>query len=259
MALNKSAIAWNVGAIGAGAWGMIVFAQSSNFDLFAFVATLKRTWGDLVTLSGFIFPLVTAGAVAYRTFGMKQVPNNSVAAAVDKVENLPGISPDKIAAVAKSAASATALLFGFLFLFPPQAFAQTVKKTVSPLVSGAEQFGFDKLAQSALVKALGAWGADDVSGAGVLALAIPDLQDGVGKSCWDTFAAMGAVIKNHPLPATFKLATDIEAGRLFLMAVKNVCKKPECSQMFNEITNQIGAFTPIPPAISLTSICAKIP
>lgn len=72
-------VLWHVGAIAAGAWGMIVFAQSGHFDLYAFVATLKRTCGDLVELSGFLLPLLAAGGAAYRTWGTKLVPKDSLA------------------------------------------------------------------------------------------------------------------------------------------------------------------------------------
>ena len=112
---------------------------------------------------------------------------------------------------------------------------------------------------NALADFFAKWADEDLKGAADLAIAIPDLQDPVGKACWDTFASMGALIKAHPLPATLKLASDIQAARLFLMAVKKVCQKPECSQVWNDLQNQVAALAPIPAPVSLSSICAKIP
>jgi hypothetical protein len=100
--------------------------------------------------------------------------------------------------------------------------------------------------------------ADDLAGASTLATEIPTLQDPVGKACWDTFAPIGALIKAHPLPQTLHLATDIQAFRLFSIAVKQVCAKPECSQVWSDLANQTAAIGGIPvPALS--AVCAKIP
>jgi hypothetical protein len=68
---------------------------------------------------------------------------------------------------------------------------------------------------------------------------------------------MADIVDAHPVPLTFNLAADLEAARLLVMAVKQVCVKPECSQMWNDLQNQIGAFNPIAAPVSLASICAK--
>lgn len=243
----------------------ISFASLHQVDLYAFFDQLNQTIANITKLAAMGSSLVALGLAAYRTWGTKTVPAGALVVDVgapSKAEIDAAHPPGNSATVETINGTAVgkvvgALLLGLIVFVPHDAGAQ--QRGASPFVPSIEQFGLDKLAQSPLVKALGAWGSDDVNGAVELSTAIPDLQDTVGQACWKTFAAMGAVVQKHPLPATFKLATDIEAGRLFLMAVKNVCKKPECSQVFTELTNQIGAFTPLPPAISLTSICAKIP
>lgn len=116
-----------------------------------------------------------------------------------------------------------------------------------------------KLANSPAVSFFSKWSSEDINAAIELSTSIKDLPDDVGKACWQTFAAMGNIIRQHPIPATLNLATDIEAIRLFNMAIKKVCLKPECSQVWNDIQNQVAALMPISVPISLASICAKIP
>lgn len=77
MNLPSKAVAWHIGSIAAGAWGMAVFAQSNAVDLYALVAQLKKTWGELVILSSMVAPFVAAAAAAYRTYAMKQVPKEA--------------------------------------------------------------------------------------------------------------------------------------------------------------------------------------
>jgi hypothetical protein len=125
--------------------------------------------------------------------------------------------------------------------------------------TAADPFGLNKFLQSPLVKALQQWPVDDVNGAETMATSIPNLQDPVGQACWQQFQALGTIVKQHPLPLSFKVAQDLEAARLFTMAIKNVCKTPSCTQMFADLSNQIGAFTPIPTGLSLSAVCAKIP
>jgi hypothetical protein len=99
---------------------------------------------------------------------------------------------------------------------------------------------------------------EDLAGASTLATQIPGLQDATGKACWDAFQPIGALVKAHPLPQSLRLATDIEALRLFSLAVKQVCAKPECSQVWSDVANQTAAIGGIPvPALS--AVCAKIP
>ena len=79
--LTSKSMAWHVGSMAAGAWGMAVFAQSNAVDIYAMVGQFKKIWGDLVVLSSMLAPLLAAGGVAYRTWGSKQVPQASVAVA----------------------------------------------------------------------------------------------------------------------------------------------------------------------------------
>lgn len=187
----------------------------------------------------------------------KSVPKNSVAVSVTDVNdaNNPGLQrlvPVEVGSFVKLPEAVKvvgALLIGFILLAPQSSYAQSL---TNPL-------GLNTITNSPLLKALSQWGADDIAAAEALSSSIPNLSDDVGKACWQQFAAMGAIVKQHPLPLTFKLASDIEAGRLFLMALKNVCKNPQCTQVFADLSNQVGAFSPIPVGLSFTSICAKIP
>ena len=101
--------------------------------------------------------------------------------------------------------------------------------------------------------------ATDFDDAAKLATEIPALQDNNGKACWTQASSIGALLRIHPLPLTFKAATDFEALRLFSMAVNQMCANPACTQVFTDLSNgvaQVGVGIPIP---SLTSLCAKVP
>ena len=102
----------------------------------------------------------------------------------------------------------------------------------------------------------------DVDTATTLSTQIPALQDNVGKACWTQFGPIQALIKAHPLPITFKLASDIEAARLLAIALNQICANPNCGQMWvdagnaaSAITGQAGLALPM----SLTSVCAHVP
>lgn len=151
------------------------------------------------------------------------------------------------AAAKVAAVILTAVLFGALAM--PAANAQTT----------ANPFGLNAFANSPLIKALNSWITDDINEAERLSTAIPELQDPVGQACWKQFQAMGSIVKQHPLPLSLKQATDLESSRLLTMAIKNVCKNPQCTQMFTDLSNQVGAFAPIPTGLSFTAICSKIP
>lgn len=129
MNLSTKAIAWHAGSMAAGAWGMIIFAQSSGTDLYALIEQLKRTWGELVTLSGMLAPFLAAGAAAYRTYAMKQVPKDvhvlpdNAVAVVPKDSAQPfgtGALTDGVkGTVVAVGKTAIALLLGFLILAAP--------------------------------------------------------------------------------------------------------------------------------------------
>ena len=60
----------------------------------------------------------------------------------------------------------------------------------------------------------------DFDGAVKLSTQIPTLQDPVGNACWQQFSPIQALIKAHPLPVSFKVATDIEAATISTPIVK---------------------------------------
>lgn len=150
------------------------------------------------------------------------------------------------------------LLVIALTIMPTLALAQQGENVPLPKSNPFKLGPLANLANSPLIKYFQSWTANDIKAAQDLAMSIPDLQDPIGAACWKTFANMGAIIQQHPLPATLNIATDIQALRLFNMAVKKVCMQPECSQLWNDLNNQIAAFAPIPAPLSLASACAKI-
>lgn len=99
----------------------------------------------------------------------------------------------------------------------------------------------------------------DISGAITLSTQIPGLQDPVGNACWLQFNGIGELLKAHPLPATFKVASDWEALRLLAIGLNQVCANPNCGQMFVDATNTVSAIAPVPSGISLQSLCSKVP
>ncbi len=116
-----------------------------------------------------------------------------------------------------------------------------------------------RFASSPFLDTLGAWATDDLAAAIALAGSQPDMIDEVGKQCWGAMMTAAQVIKAHPLPLTLRLATDLEAGRLVAMSVKKVCTNPQCTQMWQDLKNQINAIAPIPLPFSMADICAKVP
>ena len=71
-----------------------------------------------------------------------------------------------------------------------------------------------------------------------------------------------AVVKAHPVPITLKIATDLEALRLSMMAANNLCANPHCTQVFADLSNGVQQLAPTNVSIaipSLNSICSKVP
>lgn len=210
--------------------------------------------GAGMTLAGLFWGwFTTSGYLQLAGLLKKLTATKTQAAAVTAAQVLPpaaAVDTSIKAATVASVAKVLLLAFALGFLaFPHGASAQT----------SSDPFGLNKFLQSPVVKALQQWPIDDINGAETMSISIPNLQDPVGQVCWQQFQAMGAIVKQHQLPLTFKAAQDLEAARLFTMAIKNVCKNPSCTQMFADLSNQIGAFTPIPTGLSLSSICSKIP
>ena len=103
---------------------------------------------------------------------------------------------------------------------------------------------------------------DDDTAAVALSTAIPSLQDGHGQQCWIAMQQFSAVVKAHPVPITLKIATDLEALRLSMMAANNLCANPHCTQVFADLSNGVQQLAPTNVSIaipSLNSICSKVP
>lgn len=100
------------------------------------------------------------------------------------------------------------------------------------------------------------WADDDIQAAIKLA---NDFADPDAAACWGAFSDIGKVVKAHPLPISLRLASDIQAIRIFTRTLKKTCMLKECTQMFQEISNQVNAFSLVPLPVSLANICAKIP
>jgi hypothetical protein len=101
---------------------------------------------------------------------------------------------------------------------------------------------------------------DDIDAAITLSTSVPTLQDGNGQRCLMAFKTFGTVIKAHPAPLTFKIASDLEAFRLKQAAVNNLCQEEACTVVFDDFTQTITALAPVPlPVPSLHDLCSKVP
>jgi hypothetical protein len=103
---------------------------------------------------------------------------------------------------------------------------------------------------------------EDIDGAISLSIAIPSIQDGHGQQCFLALKVFGDVIKAHPAPLTFHIATDLEALRLKQIAFNNLCGNPHCTQVFADLATTVQVAAPVGfsvPIPSLHDICAKVP
>jgi hypothetical protein len=204
-------------------WGVFVALVATAV---ASVYHVKVSAEDQSAIVNIILGLIDAGASLFAIWG------RVVATKQLTLTGSPGPLPP--------AALLVAIALGLALAAPP-AHAQT-KRVASPLINS-----------------LSTWADADIAAAAALAISIPNLEDPVGAACWKTWQAAGAVVKSHPLPLTLKLASDIQAARLVAMAIKKVCMDPNCSQVWNDIQNQVAALSVLPIGFSLTTICAKIP
>jgi hypothetical protein len=136
------------------------------------------------------------------------------------------------------------------------AFALTLALAISPAVAQPRKAA---PRQASIITIIQNWADRDVQAAIALATSVDGLPDPVGAACWRTWASAGGVLKAHPLPLTLKLATDVEAARLVAMAIKKVCMDPNCSQVWNDIQNQVTALAIVPLPVQLASVCSRIP
>lgn len=142
--------------------------------------------------------------------------------------------------------------------------ANIAKHAASTATSAATSTADDVLA--ALAKPfqdLATFIGNDIDAAVALSTAIPALQDGNGQQCWMGMQQFAAVVNAHPVPLTLKVATDLEALRLSMMAANNLCANPHCTQVFADLSNGvqqlavgIGSAIPVP---SLNAVCSKVP
>ena len=114
-------------------------------------------------------------------------------------------------------------------------------------------------ASSNPINLLASWADADVKAAIAAATSFPGLQDTVGAACWTQISTLAAIVKAHPLPVTFHLATDIEYARLIQASLNQLCRNPACSQVWSDAANAASSFAVIPLALSLPSLCAKVP
>lgn len=142
--------------------------------------------------------------------------------------------------------------------------ANIAKRAATTATSAATSTADDVLA--ALAKPfqdLATFIGNDIDAAVALSTAIPALQDGNGQQCWMGMQQFAAVVNAHPVPLTLKVATDLEALRLSMMAANNLCANPHCTQVFADLSNGvqqlavgIGGAIPVP---SLNAVCSKVP
>lgn len=129
-------------------------------------------------------------------------------------------------------------------LFVSPSLAQT--KSATPVTAS----GLNGLAQ---------WTADDLTAAQALSTSVSGLQDPVGAACWASFSNLVGLLKQHPIPLTLKVATDLEALRLTHIALKQICENPNCGQMWTDLQNAQAALSIVPLPFSMQSICARVP
>ena len=79
------------------------------------------------------------------------------------------------------------------------------------------------------------------------------IQDGNGQACWTAFAPLGEIINAHPEIFTGKLATDIEAKRLAVIAARNLCNNVACGIVFQEEANMVQGFAKNLPPVSVNA------
>ena len=114
-------------------------------------------------------------------------------------------------------------------------------------------------AKSNPLNAIGAWAQADVAAAMTASLATPQLQDQVGNACLAEIQTFASLIQAHPLPATFRLATDIEYARLDQAELNRICRNTACAQVWQDMANAAQALAIGMLPFSFTSICAKVP
>ena len=109
------------------------------------------------------------------------------------------------------------------------------------------------------LNALGAWATADVDAAIGAATKYPGVQDQVGAQCLGEIKVLAMMIQDHPLPATFHLATDIEYARLVQGEMNKLCRVAACAQVWSDMANAAKSLQIIPMPLSFASLCSKVP
>lgn len=159
--------------------------------------------------------------------------------------------------VTLATALAAALLAGAAVLSATTAHAQARRVTGRPIADFQAAQAKVTADLTSVAKQLEAL--IDTPEAEALATSIPGVSDGIGAACWKSFGNLTAVLKAHPLPATLRVATDIEAARLAGIALAQICANPNCGQMWTDALNVASAISVVPPAFSFPSLCARVP
>ena len=94
------------------------------------------------------------------------------------------------------------------------------------------------------------------------------IKDGNGQACWTAFGPFGELVKAHPHVFSGKLATDIEAQRLTVIAARNLCNNVACSTVFTEAAtavSKVASALPVSINVNITPVnlfakaCANVP
>jgi len=109
--------------------------------------------------------------------------------------------------------------------------------------------------------------ASDFAAAETLATST-SIKDGNGQACWTAFGPFGEVLKAHPNAFTGKLATDLEAQRLAVIAARRLCDNVACNTVFTELAagvQSVVSSLPISVGVNATPInlfaqaCSHVP
>lgn len=109
--------------------------------------------------------------------------------------------------------------------------------------------------------------ASDFAAAATLSTAT-SIKDGNGQACWTAFGPFGEVLKAHPNAFTGKLATDLEAQRLAVIAARRLCDNVACNTVFTELAagvQSVVSSLPISVSVAATPInvfaqaCSHVP
>lgn len=235
---------------------------------------IPTTWGPIVTSwSNFIMQIYVVVAPILAAYSSSE----------------PGMfappDPPTVKAATAAAAKVAGVLLvallavGLLALPAPQARAAGREGPSTPPVATGpiiDPLGLNKTTGATTAVAAAANGplaelaelfASDFASAVALATAT-SIQDGNGQACWKAFSPFGELVKAHPNVFSGKLATDLEAQRLIVIAARNLCNNVACSTVFTELATAVSKITtalPLSINVNVTPVnvfakaCADVP